>query len=57
MVDTTVGFDVLAQTTEGHPKSLVRMLGPKGNPSAKHLVAVLTRLARLHRVRFSVAIH
>ena len=56
MVDTTLGFEQLAQITEGHPKSLVRMLGPNGNPSAKHLVAVIARLADAHRVRFRVAL-
>ena len=55
-VDTSCGFSQLAELTEVHPKSLVRMLGPNGNPSAKRLVAILTHLSHLHGVRFSVGI-
>lgn len=55
-VDAMVGFELLAQAMEGHPKSLVRMLSPNGNPSAKHLAAILTRLAQLQGVRFKISI-
>lgn len=55
-VDTTCGFAQLSELAEGHPKSLVRMLGPNGNPSARRLVAILTRLAWSHGVQFNVAI-
>jgi DNA-binding phage protein len=55
-VDTTCGFAQLAELAEGHPKSLIRMLGPNGNPSAKRLMAILTLLTRVHRVRFAVGI-
>jgi len=55
-VDTKCGFAQLAELTENHPKSLVRMLGPNGNPSAKRLMTILTLLAGLHGVRFSVGI-
>ena len=55
-VDTTCGFSQLAEVVEGHPKSLVRMLGPKGNPSAERLMAILTLLASVHGVRFDVRI-
>lgn len=55
-VDAKSGFTQLAELVEAHPKSLVRMLGPAGNPSARQLVAILTLLARQHRVRFSIGI-
>lgn len=53
-VDTNCGFAQLAEIAEGHPKSLIRMLGPNGNPSARRLLAILTLLADLHGVRFNV---
>lgn len=50
VIDATVGYDDLAVMMEGHPKSLVRMLSPSGNPSAKHLIGILTRVARANGV-------
>lgn len=54
LVDASLGYEHLAATTEGHPKSLIRMLSPQGNPSAKHLTEILTRLARFHGASFKV---
>ena len=54
LVDATLGFEALSNLTELHPKSLVRMLGPEGNPSARHLGAVIARLAQWHGVRLTV---
>lgn len=54
LVDATLGFEALGNLTEVHPKSLIRMLGPAGNPSARHLGAVIARLAQWHGVRLTV---
>lgn len=54
VIDATIGYDDLAVRMEGHPKSLVRMLSPAGNPSATHLVGILVRVARANGVRFRV---
>lgn len=54
LVDASAGYEYLAVTTEGHPKSLIRMLSPQGNPSATHLTAILNRLARHHGASFNV---
>jgi DNA-binding phage protein len=37
----TIGFQALGAATGTSPKSLMRMLGPKGNPQARNLFAVL----------------
>jgi hypothetical protein len=47
----TVGFDVLATITKKSPQSLMRMLGPKGNPQARNffeIVAYLQKKEGLH---------
>jgi DNA-binding phage protein len=54
-INATVGFDALAAVTKKSPKSLMRMLGPKGNPQARNffeIVAYLQKKAGLQlRVR------
>ena len=46
VVNATMGFDALAEAT-GLPKtSLMRMLGPNGNPRANNLGGILKALGR-----------
>jgi DNA-binding phage protein len=40
-INATIGFAGLARATERHPKTLMRMFGPKGNPNLDALAAVL----------------
>lgn len=40
-INATIGFARLSETTHTPVKSLMRMVGPRGNPTAGHLVAVL----------------
>lgn len=58
-INATVGFGKLATITRKSPKSLMRMLGPNGNPQARNLfeiVAYLQKKEGLHlRVRFARA--
>jgi DNA-binding phage protein len=54
-VNATVGFQDLGKRTHIPPKSLMRMLGPKGSPSAENLSTILTVLQRTEGVRFSVS--
>lgn len=41
-VNATVGFEALSDAVHIPSKSLMRMLGPKGNPEAKSLFPVIT---------------
>ncbi len=43
-INATVGFERLAKATDTPAKSLMRMFGPKGNPQARHLLAVIGAL-------------
>ncbi|MSO84700.1 MAG: transcriptional regulator [Rhodospirillales bacterium] len=45
-INATIGFDRLAAATGTSPKSLMRMLGPKGNPQARNLVEVIAILQK-----------
>lgn len=53
-IHATVGFDALGRAVCKSPKSLMRMLGPKGNPQAANLFGVLGVLQKRERVRLSV---
>jgi hypothetical protein len=40
-INATIGFEKLGAKVKIPPKSLMRMFGPKGNPQAKNLFAVI----------------
>jgi DNA-binding phage protein len=54
-INATVGFEKLAKATGTPSKSLMRMFGPKGNPRANSLFAVIGKLQRVSGVRLAVA--
>jgi DNA-binding phage protein len=43
-IDATIGFPALAKATRMPPKSLMRMFGPKGDPTAVNLLGVIVAL-------------
>jgi len=53
-INATVGFTDLAEATRIPSKSLMRMLGPGGNPRADNLFAIISFLQRREGVRFDV---
>jgi len=53
-IHATVGFNELAENTRRSPKSLMRMLGPSGNPQARNLFEIVDYLQRKEKVRFKV---
>jgi DNA-binding phage protein len=54
-INATIGFEKLAKVTGTPSKSLMRMFGPKGNPRANNLFAVIGQLQRTSGVRVAVA--
>ncbi len=53
-INATVGFAALAKATGTPPKSLMRMLGPGGNPTATDLFSVIGALQKKTRVYLEV---
>src|SRR5260370_75486 len=51
-INATVGFADLAEATHIPSKSLMRMLGPAGNPRAGNLFEIVSFLQRREGVRF-----
>ena len=40
-INATIGFDRLGEVLGRPPKSLMRMFGPRGNPTAENLLGVI----------------
>jgi DNA-binding phage protein len=55
-VNATVGFQRLEKCTRIPAKSLMRMLGPKGSPSAANLSSILTALQKTEGVQFELSL-
>jgi DNA-binding phage protein len=53
-INATVGFSDLAEATNIPSKSLMRMLGPAGNPRADNLFEIVSFLQRREGVRFEI---
>ena len=53
-INATVGFTELAEATHIPSKSLMRMLGPSGNPRADNLFEVVSFLQTREGIRFQL---
>jgi DNA-binding phage protein len=53
-INATIGFDELAEITNHSPKSLMRMLGPSGNPYARNLFEIVSCLQQETGVHFEL---
>ena len=53
-INATVGFTKLSDVTHRSAKSLMRMLGPSGNPQARNLFEIVAYLQHAEGVRFEV---
>ena len=49
-INATMGFDELAREVGTPPESLMRMLGPRGNPQAKSLLPVIAHIRRREKM-------
>ena len=53
-INATIGFEALGTATERSPKSLMRMLGPKGNPQARNLFEIIACLQEHEGIHLKV---
>ena len=53
-INATVGFERLADATGTPSKSLMRMFGPRGNPNARNLFAVVGHLQKASGIALQV---
>jgi DNA-binding phage protein len=55
LIKATVGFEKLGEATGTPAKSLIRMLGPRGNPQARNLFGIISYLQKQAGVELHVA--
>jgi hypothetical protein len=55
-INATIGFEELSDMTQTPTKSLMRMLGPKGNPQARNLFDVIAHLQRTEGLHFELSL-
>lgn len=55
-INATIGYPGLAELTGTSPKSLMRMLGPKGNPTVKNLLRILSQVKKHEGIEFEVRV-
>ena len=53
-INATIGFEGLGDLIDKSPKSLMRMLGPRGNPQARNLFEIIGYLQKREGVHFEV---
>ncbi len=53
-INATNGFEELGGLTDKSPQSLMRMIGPRGNPQARNLFEIIGRLQRREGLRLEV---
>lgn len=53
-INATIGFEELSQVFDKSSKSLMRMFGPKGNPLASNLFAVISYLQKQEGIHLEV---
>jgi len=53
-INATIGFEELSRVFDKSSKSLMRMFGPKGNPQASNLFAVISYLQDQEGVHLEV---
>ncbi len=56
-INATVGYKTLAEKTGKNPKSLMRMLGPSGNPTVENLFKVIAQLKEQEGLEFDIRAH
>lgn len=53
-IKATIGFETLGRSIDRPPKSLMRMLGPKGNPSSDNLFRIVSCLQKNEGISLKV---
>ena len=55
-INATIGFQELGGLTDKSPKSLMRMLGPSGNPQARNLFEIIGCLQKREGLHLKVQV-
>lgn len=53
-INAAISFEILSAILDKNPKSLMRMLGPKGNPTSKSLFDIFHAIQKLKKIKIRV---
>lgn len=53
-INATITFEILSAMLDKNPKSLMRMLGPKGNPTSKSLFEIFHAIQKLKKMKINI---
>lgn len=54
-INAAISFEILSSMMDKNPKSLMRMLGPKGNPTSKSLFEVFRAIQKFKKIKINVS--
>lgn len=54
-INATISFEILSAMVDKNPKSLMRMLSPKGNPTSKSLFDIFHAIQKLKKMKLYVS--
>ena len=55
-INATIGYQTLAERTGRSAKSLMRMLGPDGNPTATNLFGIISTIKEQEHIEFDIRV-
>ncbi len=55
-INATISFEILSSMVEKDPKSLMRMLSPKGNPTSKSLFDIFHAIQKIKRMKIRISL-
>lgn len=55
-INATISFEILSAMLEKNPKSLMRMLSPKGNPTSRALFDIFHVIQKVKKVKINISL-
>ena len=55
-INATISFEILSAMLDKNPKSLMRMLGPYGNPTSKSLFEIFHAIQKIKKMRINISL-
>ena len=55
-INATISFEILSRMLDKNPKSLMRMLSPKGNPTSKSIFDIFHAIQKLKKMKIKISL-
>ncbi len=55
-INATISFEILSAMLDKNPKSLMRMLSPKGNPTSRALFDIFHAIQKIKKMKINVSL-